>query len=66
MVGEGAHKGVFDKEPVKNYSAIDSDASVLTHFNIPSINYGPRPQEPAYYRGGVEYQNIDDVVNVAM
>ena len=62
---EAAHRAVHKEDPVKNYSAIDSDASVLTHFGIPAINYGPRPLDPDLRTGGREYQNIDDVVSVA-
>ena len=51
--------------PAKTYSAIDSDASVLTHFGIPAINYGPRPQDASTRTGGGEYQNIEDVVKVS-
>jgi len=60
-----AHQEIYRQEPQKVYSAIDSDASVLTHFGIPAINYGPRPQDPSTRTGGREYQNISDVVNVA-
>lgn len=62
---ETSHKTVYSKNPVKDYSAIDSDASVLTHFDVPAINYGPRPLDPLTKSGGREYQNIEDVVNVA-
>ena len=62
---EKAHESVYKQPPEKNYSAIDSDASVLTHFGIPSINYGPRPRDTTTRTGGREYQNIDDVVSVA-
>src|ERR1044071_212710 len=62
---QSAHRGVYDQEPQSVYGAIDSDASVLTHFGIPAINYGPRPKDPATNTGGREYQNIDDVVSVA-
>ena len=49
---EAAHRAVHKEDPVKNYSAIDSDASVLTHFGIPAINYGPRPLDPDLRTGG--------------
>jgi acetylornithine deacetylase/succinyl-diaminopimelate desuccinylase-like protein len=62
---EKAHEDIYNRPPEKNYSAIDSDASVLTHFGIPAINYGPRPLDPSTRTGGREYQNIDDVVGVA-
>jgi acetylornithine deacetylase len=62
---EKAHEGIYKRPPEKNYSAIDSDASVLTHFGIPAINYGPRPLDTTTRTGGREYQNIDDVVSVA-
>ena len=62
---EAAHRAVHKEDPIKNYSAIDSDASVLTHFGIPAINYGPRPLDADLRTGGQEYQNIDDVVSVA-
>ncbi len=60
---EAAHKTVTSKNPVKGYSAIDSDASVLTHYGVPAINYGP--SVPLTKSGGREYQNIEDIVNVA-
>ncbi|MBI4528994.1 MAG: M20/M25/M40 family metallo-hydrolase [Deltaproteobacteria bacterium] len=60
-----AHQLVHNATPEKTYSAIDSDASVLTHFGIPAINYGPRPMDASTRTGGREYQNIEDVVNVA-
>ena len=40
---QSAHKEVYSQDPQNVYGAIDSDASVLTHFGIPAINYGPRP-----------------------
>lgn len=60
-----AHKEVYSQEAQNVYGAIDSDASVLTHFGIPAINYGPRPADTATNTGGREYQNIEDVVKVA-
>jgi acetylornithine deacetylase len=60
-----AHKGVYSQDAQNVYGAIDSDASVLTHFGIPAINYGPRPADTATNTGGREYQNIEDVVKVA-
>ena len=60
-----AHKGVYRKDAENVYGAIDSDASVLTHFGIPAINYGPRPKDPSTRTGGREYQNIQDVMDVA-
>jgi acetylornithine deacetylase/succinyl-diaminopimelate desuccinylase-like protein len=62
---EIAHQRVYGQSPSKTYSAIDSDASVLTHFGIPTINYGPRPQDTSTRTGGGEYQNIEDVVKVS-
>jgi acetylornithine deacetylase len=62
---EAAHQRVYGEAPAKTYSAIDSDASVLTHFGIPAINYGPRPQDASTRTGGGEYQNIQDVVKVS-
>lgn len=62
---EQAHAEVYREPPEKSYSAIDSDASVLTHYGIPAINYGPRPRDPATNTGGREYQNLDDMANVA-
>ena len=59
-----AHKAVYREDPQNVYGAIDSDASVLTHFGIPAINYGPRPTD-CYKDRRSRYQNIDDVVNVA-
>lgn len=60
-----AHQNIYHQEPQKLYGAIDSDASVLTHYGIPAINYGPRPSDPSTKTGGLEYQNINDVINVA-
>ena len=60
-----AHRDVYREEPRSVYGAIDSDASVLTHFGIPAINYGPRPADGTTNTGGREYQNLDDVVRVA-
>jgi acetylornithine deacetylase/succinyl-diaminopimelate desuccinylase-like protein len=60
-----AHRTVHSADAQDVYGAIDSDASVLTHYGIPAINYGPRPMDAATRTGGREYQNIDDVVNVA-
>ena len=60
-----AHKEAYSQEAQNVYGAIDSDASVLTHFGIPAINYGPRPADTATNTGGREYQNIEDVVKVA-
>lgn len=60
-----AHKAIYSQDAQNVYGAIDSDASVLTHFGIPAINYGPRPMDASTRTGGREYQNIDDVVNVA-
>jgi acetylornithine deacetylase len=62
---QSAHKAVYNQDPQNVYGAIDSDASVLTHFGIPAINYGPRPMDASSRTGGREYQNIDDVVKVA-
>lgn len=62
---QSAHKEIYSQDPQNVYGAIDSDASVLTHFGIPAINYGPRPADTATNTGGREYQNIDDVVKVA-
>jgi len=62
---QSAHKTVYNQDPQNVYGAIDSDASVLTHFGIPAINYGPRPMDASSRTGGREYQNIDDVVKVA-
>ena len=62
---QSAHKEVYRQDPQNVYGAIDSDASVLTHFGIPAINYGPRPADTATNTGGREYQNVDDVVKVA-
>lgn len=62
---QAAHRTIYRQEPENVYGAIDSDASVLTHFGIPAINYGPRPRDASTRTGGREYQNIDDVVNVA-
>ncbi|HEY1268089.1 MAG TPA: M20/M25/M40 family metallo-hydrolase [Candidatus Binatia bacterium] len=60
-----AHRTVHSADAEDVYGAIDSDASVLTHYGIPAINYGPRPRDASTRTGGREYQNIDDVVNVA-
>jgi len=60
-----AHKAIYREDAQNVYGAIDSDASVLTHFGIPAINYGPRPMDASTRTGGREYQNIEDVVNVA-
>jgi acetylornithine deacetylase len=60
-----AHKDVYRNDAENVYGAIDSDASVLTHFGIPAINYGPRPKDPSTRTGGREYQNIQDVMDVA-
>lgn len=60
-----AHKTICREDAQNVYGAIDSDASVLTHFGIPAINYGPRPMDASTRTGGREYQNIEDVVNVA-
>jgi acetylornithine deacetylase/succinyl-diaminopimelate desuccinylase-like protein len=62
---QAAHKAVYRDDAANLYSAIDSDASVLTHFGIPAINYGPRPKDASTRTGGREYQNIQDVVDVA-
>lgn len=60
-----AHKTVHGADAENVYGAIDSDASVLTHYGIPAINYGPRPRDASTRTGGREYQNIEDVVDVA-
>ena len=62
---ERAHQNIYHQDPQKLYSAIDSDASVLTHYGIPAIQYGPRALDPSIRTGGLDYQNINDVINVA-
>jgi acetylornithine deacetylase/succinyl-diaminopimelate desuccinylase-like protein len=62
---EKGHELVYGRLPSKTYSAIDSDASVLTSFGIPAINYGPRPDDPSTRTGGGEYQKVEDLVNVS-
>lgn len=64
---EEAHRAVYNADPVKEYLPIDSDASVLTHFGIPALNYGPGPDRMGRLGGlgGREFQNIDDVIRVA-
>jgi acetylornithine deacetylase len=62
---ENAHAEVNQAPALKYHSAIDSDASVLTHFGIPAVNYGPRPLDTSTRIGAREYQNVNDVVNAA-
>ena len=62
---ERAHAEINQGPALKYHSAIDSDASVLTHFGIPAVNYGPRPLDTSTRIGAREYQNVNDVVNAA-
>ena len=62
---ERAHAEINQEPALKYHSAIDSDASVLTHFGIPAVNYGPRPLDTSTRIGAREYQNVNDVVNAA-
>ena len=64
-VMERAHAAINQGPALKYHSAIDSDASVLTAFGIPAVNYGPRPLDTSTRVGAREYQNINDVVNAA-
>jgi acetylornithine deacetylase len=60
-----AYGAIHGEKLGMGYSAINSDASVLTHFDIPAVNYGPSPDEKALTAGGREFQNVTDVVEAA-
>jgi acetylornithine deacetylase len=62
---QAAHTTVCGWSPVLAYSAINSDASVLTHYGIPAVNYGPSSREPGSLVGGREFQDVTDVADAA-
>src|SRR5258706_1794013 len=57
-----AHKAVYREDAENVYGAIDSDASVLTHFGIAAINYGPRPRDASTRPGGREHPDIENAL----
>jgi acetylornithine deacetylase len=60
-----AYGAIHGDKAEMGYSAINSDASVLTHFEIPALNYGPSPDEKALTAGGREFQSVTEVVKAA-
>jgi acetylornithine deacetylase len=61
-VGE-AHADVFGSQPARDVTRWFSDASVLTRYGIPTLNYGASTGLPDAERG--EYMEIDALVKTA-
>ena len=61
-VGE-AHAEVFGSQPARDVTRWFSDASVLTRYGIPTLNYGASTGLPDAERG--EYMEIDALVKTA-